>query len=301
MRTPPFKKPKDSAQERARARLLAHFEDNQESVFYSRQLEILFEREYFHWITNRAIRALVEEGRIRTETRQLSSGSELKLLWHRSFRFYKREADRVYKLVDEYTVSATDGALGLQGELLVLAAFAKQRFLLVGEETNSYEGKTWTETGHDLDFIFKRDGIGYGIEVKNTLGYMEIAEFLIKIKMALHLGITPIFVARSLPQIWIKLLVGAGGFALIMGYQLYPVTHKELADRIRGTLGLPVDAPRRIAQGTMQRLENWIVADHRPVDNSEVMKRLQNWESRYVLRRPAVEEEEETTEDGLDY
>jgi hypothetical protein len=47
MRT--FKKIKDSQQERARARLLAYFEDNPTSVFYSRQLEVLFEREYFHW------------------------------------------------------------------------------------------------------------------------------------------------------------------------------------------------------------------------------------------------------------
>ncbi len=61
---PRFKKPKDTAEERARARLLAHFEDNADRVFYSRQLEILFEREYFHWVTNRAVRGLIAEGRI---------------------------------------------------------------------------------------------------------------------------------------------------------------------------------------------------------------------------------------------
>jgi hypothetical protein len=57
MRT--FKKIKDSQQERARARLLAYFEDNPTSVFYSRQLEVLFEREYFHWVTNRGAPAPV--------------------------------------------------------------------------------------------------------------------------------------------------------------------------------------------------------------------------------------------------
>ena len=35
-------------------------------MFYSRQLEVLYEREYFHWVTNRALRRLVEEGRIHT-------------------------------------------------------------------------------------------------------------------------------------------------------------------------------------------------------------------------------------------
>jgi hypothetical protein len=123
----PFTKIKDTADEKARARLLAHFEDNPERVFYSRQLEVLFEGEYFHWLTNRAVRRLVKEGRIHTETRQLSTGAEMKLLWHRRYRFYRRAADEVYKLVDKYTTAATDGALGLQGEHLVLAAFARAK------------------------------------------------------------------------------------------------------------------------------------------------------------------------------
>lgn len=258
--TAKLKRPKDTAEERARARVWAYFEDQPDTVFYSRQIEILFEREFFHWVTNRAIRGLIDEGRIRTERRELESGSEVKLLWHKNNRFYKREADRVYRLVDEYTSSASSGTLGLQGESLVLAAFARQRFLLVGEETNEYCDKKWTATGHDLDFVFERDGIGYGIEVKNTLGYMEIAEFHTKIKMAQHLGIRPVFVVRSLPSIWVEPLVRVGGYAMIMGFQFYPWTHKELANRIRDTLGLPVDTPKRIEHGTMQRFENWIAS-----------------------------------------
>jgi hypothetical protein len=35
-------------------------------------------------------------------------------------------------------------------------------------------------------------GIGYGIEVKNTLGYLDIAEFLAKIKLARHIGVKPV-------------------------------------------------------------------------------------------------------------
>lgn len=53
----------DSRQERARRALIEFFESNRERVFYSRQLEVLFERSWFHWITNRAIHQLIEEGR----------------------------------------------------------------------------------------------------------------------------------------------------------------------------------------------------------------------------------------------
>jgi hypothetical protein len=77
MRT--IKRVEDSEEARARARILAHFEDNPETVFYSRQLEVIFEREYFHWVTNRALRRLVEEGRIISESRTLDIGSEIKL------------------------------------------------------------------------------------------------------------------------------------------------------------------------------------------------------------------------------
>ena len=45
-----FKRIPDNEEEKARARLLAYFIDNAEDVFYSRQLEILFEDQFFHWV-----------------------------------------------------------------------------------------------------------------------------------------------------------------------------------------------------------------------------------------------------------
>src|ERR1700733_1723783 len=190
----------DTDEDKARARLIAHFEDHPQSVFYSRQLEVLFEREYFHWVTNRALRRLVDEGRVRTEERQLSTGSVIKFVWHRNYRFYRRAADAVFKLVDEYTKAATDGTRGMQGGHLVLAAFARQKFVLMGEETNSYGGKTWDTTKHNLDLIFERNGVAYGIEVKNTLGYLDVSEFVTKIKLARHIGVKPVFAVRALPK-----------------------------------------------------------------------------------------------------
>ncbi len=282
----PFKKIKDTEEERARARLLAHFEDNLRSVFYSRQLEVLFEREYFHWMTNRALRRLVEEGRIHTEARRLTIGSEIKLVWHRSYRFYKRAADEVFRLVDWYSTAATDGALGMQGEHLVLAAFARQKFLLVAEEANSYAGKKWEVTRHDLDFIFERDGVGYGVEVKNTLGYLDVGEFLTKIRLSRHIGVKPVFAVRALPKTWAHALIQAGGYAMIMGYQFYPWTHKDVADKIRESLGLPVDTPKRIEQGTMERFERWIASPpSRKVGEAEVERMLARMEKDYVGKR----------------
>jgi len=256
MRT--LKKISDSEEEKARSRLLTFFIDNKETVFYSRQLEVLFEDEFFHWVTNRALRRLIEEGHVLRESRQLEIGSSIKLVWYKSFRFYKRAAQEVFELVDEYTSAATDGTLGMQGEHLVLAAFARKQYVLIGEESNSYKQEKWTETGHDLDFIFEKGGVGFGVEVKNTLGYMDVDEFVTKIRISLHLGIKPVFAVRSLPKTWAAALIQSGGYAMIMKYQFYPWTHKDLSSKIRNSLMLPIDTPKRIEDGTMQRFEKWV-------------------------------------------
>lgn len=65
------------------------------------------------------------------------------------------------------------------------------------------------------------------------------------------------FAARMLPKSWVKEIVDAGGFALILGYQLYPWAHRELARRVRDELGLPVDAPRALEEGTIRRFTRW--------------------------------------------
>lgn len=226
-------------------------------MFFSRQLEVQLEGEFFHWVTNRALRELVDGGYVKREVRQLATGGTVTLVWHRSYRYYRREAADVVALVEEYADPNIGAALGLQGEALVLEGFALNQFVTHGREARSYGGHTWTKTDHDLDFIFERDGIAYGVEVKNTLGYMPHHELAVKIELCEHIGVRPIFVARMLPKSWIKEVVDAGGFGLIMKHQLYPWAHRDLAQRVRQTFGLPVDAPRRLADGTMSRFVRW--------------------------------------------
>jgi hypothetical protein len=96
-----------------------------------------------------------------------------------------------------------------------------------------------------------------GSRVKNTLRYIEYEEFRTKIELCRTLGITPVFAVRMLPKSWIHELNNAGGFALILKYQLYPWAHRDLARRVRAELGLPVDAPRALEEGTMMRFLRW--------------------------------------------
>ncbi len=250
-------RPPDPRQISAREALIQFFEEHREQVFFSRQLEVRYEQDYFHWITNRALRDLEDLGLVRSEWRTLRSGGRVRLLWHRSYRFYRRSANRVISLVEEYADPNIGASLGLQGEMLVLEGFARLAFVMRGRDVQAYGGRQWQESGHDLDYLFERDGIMYGVEVKNTLGYMDYDEFQTKIRLCQFLGVRPVFAVRMLPRTWIRELIAAGGFALVLRYQLYPWAHRELARRVARELGLPVDAPRSLADGTMARFLRW--------------------------------------------
>lgn len=160
-------------------------------------------------------------------------------------------------MVEEYANPNIGGAVGLHGEFMVLEGFARFQFVMHGRNTREYSGRSWVETDHNLDFIFERDGAAYGVEVKNTLGYMDYKEFQTKIRLCHFLGLQPVFVARMLPRSWMHELITAGGFGLVLKYQLYPWSHRELARRVAGELGLPVDAPRTLEDGTMRRFLGW--------------------------------------------
>ena len=128
---------------------------------------------------------------------------------------------------------------------------------MTGRNTRELGEKKWVRTDHDLDFIFERDNRAYGVEVKNMLGYMDYAEFKLKIQLCKELGIAPVFAARMLPKVWMNELWRQGGFGLILKYQLYPLAHKDLAKRVAAELRLPVDSPRALADGTMARFVEW--------------------------------------------
>lgn len=180
-----------------------HFNANPEKVFFSRQLELLFEDRFFHWVTNRAIHEVIASGLILMEERALATGTTIKLLWHRTYRYYRREAAAVVRLVEEYSHPNIGGELGDHAEMMVLEGFARCQFVMRGRSINEFGGKKWEKTNHNLDFVFERDGRAYGVEVKNMLGYMDQDEFRLKIDICRELGVAPVFAVRMLPKTWI--------------------------------------------------------------------------------------------------
>lgn len=247
----------DQAQKKARRKIEKYFKENKDAVVYSRVLEVRLEDDFFHWITNRAMNELVEEGELKKEPRKLSTGTPVNIVYKKENRYYKRSANRIMKLAEEYNRPEITSEIGERGELLVQDGFARFGFLQTGREANKYNGKEWTETAHNIDFIFERDGKTYGVEVKNELGYMDKDEIDTKIRLCKHLEIIPVFVVRMFPKSWIDEIRQKGYFSLIMKYQLYPRYLSDLAGRLKEEFGYPIGTPRRLEDGTIQRFMNW--------------------------------------------
>jgi hypothetical protein len=207
-------------------------------------------------VINRALHTIIG-ATVRTEEEKLTHGTPIKFVWHKSLRYHRRERKKVKKLVEEYSDPNVGAHLGLNGELITLEGFARRQFLLVGRHTNSYRGKVWSDSKHNLDFIFEKDSLAYGMEVKNQLRYPDYEEMKRTMKMCEFLGVHPVFVVRMMPKNWVYEVREGGGFVLILKYQLYPLSHRPIAKRVAGELGLPVDSPRELKDSTMERFLKW--------------------------------------------
>lgn len=122
---------------------------------------------------------------------------------------------------------------------------------------NTWRGKSWGLTNHNLDRIYTRDGLAYGAEIKNTQNYISRNELRTKLQLAQHLEVIPLFIMRFAPKSYIYEIVQAGGFALLFEEQMYPWGHSELLRQVRHELGLKVGSPRDVKEGDIQRLEKW--------------------------------------------
>lgn len=232
------------------------FPDDSTGVYYARQVEIALEDEFFHWITKKALNELVAEGRIRFERVELSY-HVAHFYYSRRHRYARRQINRTIRLIAEFSDPLFTRALGHYGESLADSGFAGIGFRIRQRKVEEVDGRRWTETKHNLDRLVERDGLRYGVEVKNTLGYIDQTEFQKKLAMCKHFRVRPMFIARMMPRNYINEVAKAGGFCLILKNQHYPLLADDLARRVRKELDLPVAIIRELPDTTMHRFEQW--------------------------------------------
>ena len=253
----PVPKPRDAKIDEAKEVLLSkYFHAKGKRVYYGRQLEIWLEDPFFHWITKKALNELVKEGRIGFSAEK-SGRHKAHFYYPRRHRYPRRQIKEILSLIAEFSDPTFTRALGHHGELLVDSGFANIGFRIFQRKVREVGGKRWVETNHDLDRLVGRDGVLYGVEIKNQLGYIEQTEFQVKLAMCAHFGVRPMFIARMMPRSYIYDVHQAGGFSLILVNQHYPPLAQKMARKVREILELPVLSISQLPEKTMQRFEEW--------------------------------------------
>lgn len=240
----------------AEIRLLSLLEEDPRRVFYARQLTILLEsgeKPVFHWVTERAIETLNEAKLARVWSEPMVFGQDMKFVTHRSNRDARLATRRVKALVEAYSDRDVTESVGQQGELLAIEGVARLGARLCGRNVREHAGRVWTASNHDLDFVFELDGLAYGAEVKNTLGYPEKIDIQLKVQICKALGVSPVIIARKLPGTTIVGLHAEGGFGWLMDWQMYPAACRKLVEACKAELSLPMSCARCYSDGTLER------------------------------------------------
>ena len=233
------------------------YEKDKEAVYYVRQLQIMFEKYYFHWITYNATVQLKEFGYLKDKIIEREEGTSARYFMNSSYRYPKRKMKQMNMVIEEYSQDNITRSCGHRAEDLFCSGLAMRGFMPVAKKVREYNGREWVQTGHDLDFIFVKDKISYGCEIKNTLGYIPIEELEIKLRMCNFFNVRPLFIMRYSPKTYNKMIIDQGGFALLFKEQIYDISQVELVKKIKEILNLPVNNTKAIPDGIITRFENW--------------------------------------------
>ena len=249
-------RPRDPVLDQAISRLRSFFADAPTRLLYSTQIQTTLEREFFHWIVGRGLLELGNAGELTRRTVQVQ-GQSINFYANRKHRYFERELKTMLGLLARIYDPDFTHAVGRHGELMFDAALGRYGFRAEATNTRSWAGKTWVTTNHNLDRIVTRDGIHYGVEIKNTQNYISHDELRTKLDLCKFLGLKSLFIMRFAPKSYMYEIYKQGGFGLLFEEQMYPWGHTALLHEVREVFGLKVSAPKDVKDGDMQRLLKW--------------------------------------------
>lgn len=255
--------PRDPAIDAAKAAINEFFQqgEREKAVFYVMQLQVIFEQQFFHWITYKGIDELVDEGELCDEIRPLGEKPQpnVRFIFHPKCRSTKRLMTRKLNLIRRFSAEDVSRGCGRYAEILFSRALMMNRFTFISENAREYRGRQLDESSSDLDYIFERDGHAYGCEIKNRFGYISHRLLNLKMQICQHLGLTPLFILRMAPKSYIEEVRTAGpGFTLIFHTHIYTEGHRQLVEEIRQEFeGFPVDSPRDLPGSISNRFIRW--------------------------------------------
>jgi hypothetical protein len=213
---------------------------SKDSVFYKKQIQVIFEDQYPHDVTGKAVNELLEEKFLKEESRAFGKNMHTIFVWRRNIRYVATMIKEKIKIIAKFSDDEVNHGVGKYAEILFSHMFENNRFTIVDRNTNSFKGNTWRKSDKELDFIIEREGINYGVEVKNTFDYMPQDEFDEKIEMCRFLGLLPAFPLRCPSEQQYALMKTVDGLALKFKTRVFPPGNQKLVTDIWNHFRLPV-------------------------------------------------------------
>ena len=260
----------DAYVQQAIPKLLTLFQDEYRrplrKPYYLRQLQVLLENDYFPWVISNALVQLVDQG-ILHKVRYVSKAHR-KLVFFFNGKLSTPDHERammthiksIGALIDTYANPTTSRILGKHLEALVKQELRAQGFEVVETEANSYKGRRWTKTNHDLDFIAEHESgnLNIGIEVKNTLSVIEREELDVKLEMCKYLRLRPVFAARWIKPYLNHIAKDYDGFSWVFKTQIFPLGQEDLVKGIYNRLNLPVTVRTDLPPKPVSIFKKWV-------------------------------------------
>jgi hypothetical protein len=155
---------RDPEIDEAKKEVVALLQNRNKSVFFLKQLQVMLEAKFYHWIVGRGLRELIDEGIIAHESVFLKYGTAT-FVFNRKHRYPRRQIRRAATVINNYSEEQVSHTCGSWAENLFLVALMQYGFTFASEDlaeqrnTRRFRGKVWSTTQHQLDFLVARDGI----------------------------------------------------------------------------------------------------------------------------------------------
>jgi predicted RecB family endonuclease len=239
-----------------------------EEVVYRNEFRYRLEKTYYHTVTDYALRRL-EEGKSYNEGLKLA---RTQLPGRRSVGkgtanvFYKQGGADYNSLVpimkkklDLSTfVSELAPSAGFYAQEMWRDAFKDLGYEIVKEDAQEYEGKRATVKG-DIDFIAKKDGLTFGVEIKNGLEFA--ADLARKVQIAIELGTIPVLVVRRVTWDVYHNLKKYGVLTKLYETSIMPKAYESIVEECKKVLGMPLIALDIISSTTREHLQNKVMVN----------------------------------------
>jgi hypothetical protein len=212
-----------------------------DSVFYKKQIQVIFEDLYPHDIVGKAVNELIEDKFLKTEHSAFGKNMHAIFVYRYNVRYTARAIKTKTRILERFSDDEVNDGVGRYAEILFSHMFKRNQFEIVGRNTNKFGKKAWKESKKDLDFIIQKDTLNYGVEIKNTFDYMPQEEFEEKLEMCEFLGLLPLFPLRCPSDLQYSEMEEQGGLALKFKTRIFPPGFQGLVTDIWNNFRLPVN------------------------------------------------------------